>query len=80
MQQGDEFFGGIARLMSCVKRIELQNHNEMITGYYCKPEAIVITSIAAQQRILKNWLNIGTEEGGPAGSAGRIAQSTNQSP
>jgi hypothetical protein len=52
----------------------------MMTGYYCKPEAIVITSIAAQQRILRNWLNIGAEKGGPAGSAGRIAQSTNQSP
>jgi len=51
----------------------------MMTGYYCKPEAIVITSIAAQ-RILRNWLNIGAEKGGPAGSAGRIAQSTNQSP
>lgn len=39
----------------------------MMTGYYCKPEAIVITSIAAQQRILRNWLNIGAEKGGPAG-------------
>jgi len=52
----------------------------MNPGYYCKPEAIVTTSIAAQQRMRKNWLNIGTEEGGPAGLAGRIAQSTNQSP
>jgi hypothetical protein len=52
----------------------------MNPGYYCKPEAIVTTSIAAQQRILKNWLNIGAEECGPAGSAGRIAQSTDQSP
>ena len=39
----------------------------MMTGYYCKPEAIVTTGIAAQQRMRTELAEIGAEKGGPAG-------------